>query len=81
MSTCRVRLILWLVLAAVSVVGGIFVDLVLSTAAFPVTVRLLGLIGMVAAHFPLKRTGKLLRLRGEAEQWGCTSRLVTDDIG
>ncbi len=80
MSTCRIRLILWFALVAVSVLGGIALDLVLSTKAFPLTVRLLGLIGMAAAHFPLKRTGRLLRLQGEAEQWGCTNRLITDDI-
>lgn len=73
-------MILWFVLVAVSVLGGILLDLALSTAAFPLIVRLLGLMGMVAAHFPLKRAGKLLRLRGEPEQWACTSRLVTSDI-
>jgi protein-S-isoprenylcysteine O-methyltransferase Ste14 len=43
-------------------------------------VRLLGLSGTVLAHFPLKRTGRLLRLLGESEKWGCTNRLVTKDI-
>jgi len=80
MSKCRVRLILWFVFVGVSVVGGIASDLVLRTEAFPVAVRVLGLAGIVVAHFPLKRTGRLLHLRGEAEQWGCTSRLITDDI-
>jgi protein-S-isoprenylcysteine O-methyltransferase Ste14 len=35
---------------------------------------------MVLAHFPLKRSGKLLSLFGESEKWGCTTRLVTKDI-
>jgi len=43
-------------------------------------VRFLGLAGMVLAHFPLKRTGKLLNLLGESKEWGCTSRLVTKDL-
>ena len=80
MSKCRVRLILWLLLAVTSVGGGIVTDLVLGTEAFPLWARLLGLFGMVLAHFPLKRTGKLLSRMGEAEEWGCTTRLVTTDI-
>jgi len=80
MSKCRVRLILWLVLVAASLVGGITLDLVQHARAFPPIVRLVGLIGIVGAHFPLKRTGRLLRLRGNAEEWGCTSRLITDEI-
>lgn len=80
MSKCRVRLILWLLLAVTSVGGGIVTDLVLRTEAFPLWVRLFGLVGMVLAHFPLKRTGRLLSRIGEAEKWGCTTRLVTTDI-
>ncbi|MFO7742843.1 MAG: isoprenylcysteine carboxylmethyltransferase family protein [Anaerolineae bacterium] len=80
MSQCRVRLILWLLLVAVSVIGGMAADVILSTKPFPAVVRAVGVIGMAAAHFPLKRTGKLLQLRGETEQWGCTTRLITDDI-
>ena len=80
MSKCRVRLILWLVLAGVSVCGGVVTDVVLRTDAFPLWVRLLGLGGMLLAHFPLKRTGRLLRHMGGAEEWGCTTQLVTTDI-
>jgi protein-S-isoprenylcysteine O-methyltransferase Ste14 len=80
MSKCRIRLILWLVLAGTSVVGGIVTDLALGTGSFPIFVRFLGVVGLLLAHFPLKRTGKLLRLLGEAEKWGCTTRLVTIDI-
>jgi protein-S-isoprenylcysteine O-methyltransferase Ste14 len=80
MSKCRIRLILWLLLAGLSVVGGIVTDFILRTESFPILVRLLGLVGVVTAHFPLKRTGGLLRQLGEAEEWGCTNRLVTRDI-
>jgi hypothetical protein len=79
-SKCRVRLILWLLLAVTSVGGGIIADLALGTGAFPLWIRLLGLVGMILAHFPLKRTGELLSRMGEAEEWGCTTRLVTTDI-
>jgi protein-S-isoprenylcysteine O-methyltransferase Ste14 len=60
--------------------GGIATDLILRTRSFPVLVRFLGLAGMVLAHFLLKRSGKLLSLLGESEEWGCTTRLVTIDI-
>lgn len=71
---------LWLLLAVTSVSAGIVTDLVLRTGSFPLFVRLLGLLGMGLAHFPLKRTGKLLSRMGEPEEWGCTTRLVTTDI-
>lgn len=80
MSKCRIRLIYWLLLAIISVVGGIVTDLVLGTEPFPIVVRLLGLVGMLLAHFPLKRTGRLLKLLGESEEWGCTNRLVVTDL-
>ena len=80
MSKCRKRLILWLFLAFVSIAGGITTDLSLRTQPFPVFVRCLGLAGLVLAHFPLKRTGRLLKLLGESTEWGCTNRLITTDV-
>ena len=80
MSKCRVRLIVWLLLAGVSVCAGVLMDIWLKSSPFSLWVRLLGLGGMVLAHFPLKRAGRLLQLMGEAEEWGCTTRLVTTDI-
>jgi protein-S-isoprenylcysteine O-methyltransferase Ste14 len=63
-----------------SVVVGIAIDIALKTEFFPLLVRFVGLIGMIVAHFPLKRTGRLLKLLGEQEEWGCTNRLITTDI-
>ena len=80
MSKCRVRLIFWFVLTGVSVCGGVFTDVLLQSRPFMLWVRLLGLGGMLLAHFPLKRTGRLLRDRGGVEEWGCTTQLVTTDI-
>ena len=80
MSVCSVRVILWLILSVTAIAGGILADLMLGTEPFPVLVRILGLAGMVLAHFPLKRTGRLLKLLGESKEWGCTNRLVTKDL-
>lgn len=80
LSVCRKRLIIWLLLTVISIVVGIITDLVLRTESFPALVRLLGLIGMLLAHFPLKRTGRLLKAVENPREWGCTSRLVTTDI-
>ena len=80
MSVCRRRVILWLLLAGASIGGGMAMDLILRTSSFPILFRFLGLVGMFLAHFPLKRTGRLLRLLGGIEEWGCTTRLVTTDI-
>lgn len=81
MSKCRVRLILWLILAGVSIGGGVLTDVLQRSQPFPLWVRVLGLVGILLAHFPLKRTGRLLRLMGGTEEeWGCTTKLVTTDI-
>ncbi len=80
MSICRKRLIIWLILTLISIVVGIFIDIVLRTKAFPVFVRLSGLICMLLVHFPLKRTGRLLKFVENPTEWGCTSRLLTTDI-
>ncbi len=80
MSICRRRLIMWLILAGISVVAGIATDLILKTEPFPPVLRLAGLIGMVLAHFPLKKTGKLLKNQGAPVEWGGTTRLITTDI-
>jgi protein-S-isoprenylcysteine O-methyltransferase Ste14 len=80
LSICRKRLIIWSMLTGISIVAGIGTDIVLKTKSFPVLIRLVGLIGMLLAHFPLRRTGRLLNVLGEPKEWGGTSRLVTTDI-
>ena len=80
MSKCRIRVIYWLSMVVISVVGGIVTDCALGTEPFPIVVRLLGLVGMLLAHFPLKRTGRLLKLLGESKEWGCTNRLIVTDL-
>ncbi len=80
MSVCRRRLIMWLVLTGLSVIAGISLDIYLQTRAFPVVLRLLGLIGIVLAHFPLKRTGRLLKALEDPNAWGCTNQLLITDI-
>ena len=80
MSKCRIRVIYWLSMVGISVAGGIVTDLTLGTEPFPIVVRLLGMVGMLLAHFPLKRTGRLLKLLGESKEWGCTNRLIVTDL-
>jgi protein-S-isoprenylcysteine O-methyltransferase Ste14 len=80
MSVCQVRLVLWLVLTGITVIGGVGTDVLLHTSPFPVWLRIIGLLGMFVAHFPLKRTGRLLGRMADPEKWGCTNRLVTTDL-
>jgi protein-S-isoprenylcysteine O-methyltransferase Ste14 len=80
MSVCRVRLILWLIFTGFTIVGGVITDHVLQASPFPAWLRIAGLVGMLLAHFPLKRTGKLLGHMADPEQWGCTNKLVTTDL-
>jgi len=80
LSICLKRVIIWLVMTCLSIVVGMSMDMVFMTESFPVAIRLFGILGMVLAHFPLRRTGRLLTSLGEPKEWGCTSRLVTKDI-
>ncbi len=80
MSVCLKRLIFWLLMTGASIAIGIVLDVSMQTTAFPISVRVLGLLGIILAHFPLKRTGRLLSQEGGVEEWGCTTRLVTTDI-
>jgi len=80
-SKCRRRLIFWISLTIVSIGIGMFLDLGLfKTNDFPVIIRLTGLAGIILVHFLLKRTGKLLRLFGESEFWGWSTRLIIKNV-
>ena len=81
MSVCTKRVVFWLLMTAGSAAAGLALDIALGTGPFPLWARLAGLAGMVLAHFPLRRTGRLLAREGEIEgSWGCTTRLITGDI-
>ena len=56
------RFIPFIFLTGASIAGGIVADMILRTEPFPVFVGISGFVVMVLAHFPLKRTGKLLEL-------------------
>jgi len=80
-SKCLRRLVIWVFLTIVSIFIGLYLDLgVIVTKSFPILVRLTGLIGIILVHFLLKRTGKLLRLFGDCELWGWSTKLITDNI-
>jgi protein-S-isoprenylcysteine O-methyltransferase Ste14 len=75
------RLVIWISLTSVSIFIGLYLDLsVIVTKSFPILVRITGLTGIILVHFLLKRTGKLLRLFGECELWGWSTKLITDNI-
>ena len=80
-SKCLRRLIIWLSLIIISIVVGLFLDLnLLGTKGFPFFIRIVGVIGMLLAHFLLKRTGKLLRKFGKCELWGWSTNIITHNI-
>jgi protein-S-isoprenylcysteine O-methyltransferase Ste14 len=80
-SKCRKRLIFWISLTIISLGTGLFLDLILMvTKNFPVFIRIIGLVGVIFTHFLLKRTGKLLRLFGECELWGWSTRLIVKNV-
>ncbi len=80
-SKCLRRLIFWLILTAISIGAGLLLDLnVFKTNGFPLYLRITGFTGVVLIHFLLKRTGKLLRLLGEYELWGWSTRLITTSV-
>jgi len=80
-SKCLKRLIIWILLTTISIVVGLLLDLNYAvTGSFPVFIRIIGVIGMILAHFLLKRTGKLLRKFGECELWGWSTKIITKNI-
>jgi len=80
-SKCLRRLVIWFSLTIVSIFIGLYLDLsVIVTKSLPVFLRIIGLIGIILVHFLLKRTGKLLRLFGDCELWGWSTKLITDNI-
>ncbi len=80
-SKCRKRLIFWISYASISIGIGLLLDLsFMKTKSFPLYIRLIGLVGLILAHFLLKRTGKLLRLYGECELWGWSTILIVKNI-
>jgi hypothetical protein len=80
-SKCRKRLILWISLTILSIGIGLILDLFLiGTNSFSLTIRIIGLIGVFFTHSLLKRTGKLLRLFGECELWGWSTRLIIINV-
>ena len=80
-SKCRKRLIIWITLTIISIVIGLLFDLsFIKTKSFPVFIRIIGFAGMFFAHFLLKRTGRLLRIYGECELWGWSTRLIIRNV-
>ena len=75
------RLISWLLLTLVSIAVGLILDcVVFKTQSLPAAVRIVGIVGVLLAHFPIKRSGKLLRKLGECECWGWSTKLIKEDI-
>lgn len=80
-SKCRKRLIFWISLTCFSIGIGLILDLLLiKTISFVWYVRLIGLTGVLLTHFLLKRTGKLLKLFGECELWGWSTKLIVINV-
>ena len=80
-SKCRKRLIFWIILTMISIGVGLLLDLsVIKTSSFPIYIRIIGFIGIILTHFLLKRTGKLLRLFGECELWGWSTKLIAKNV-
>jgi hypothetical protein len=80
-SKCRKRLIFWISLTSLSICIGLLLDLVfIKTNSFTFYIRFIGLTGMIFSHFLLKRTGKLLRLFGECELWGWSTKIIIENV-
>ena len=80
-SNCRKRLIFWITLTILSIGLGLLLDLKnFKTKSFPEFIRIIGLVGVIFTHFLLKRTGKLLRLFGECELWGWSTKLIVKNV-
>jgi protein-S-isoprenylcysteine O-methyltransferase Ste14 len=80
-SKCRRRLIFWISLTCLSIGTGLLLDIgFFKTNSFALFVRLIGIAGIILAHFLLKRTGKLLGRFGDCELWGWSTKLITCNV-
>lgn len=65
----------------ISIGVGLLLDLnVIKTSSSPIYIRIIGFTGIILTHFLLKRTGKLLRLFGEYELWGWSTKLIVKNV-
>ncbi len=79
MEKVKRRFFLWLGVVGASLAIGLALDS-LYHLTMPISLRLLGVLGMVLAVLILRTSGRMLREFGEPEEWGWTTRLVTHGI-
>ncbi len=79
MEKVKKRFFLWVAVVVTAFFLGLFIDLSYSLW-IPMSIRLLGLVGMTLAVLILRRSGRMLREFGEPKEWGWTTKLVTHGI-
>lgn len=79
MEKVKKRLFLWLFVMLVSSILGYSLDS-LYGLILPVWIRGLGLLGILVAALTLRTSGRMLKMFGQPEEWGWTTKLVTHGI-
>ncbi len=79
MEKLKKRLFLWLFVMLVSSILGYSLDS-LYGLILPVWIRGLGLLGILVAALTLRTSGRMLKMFGQPEEWGWTTKLVTHGI-
>ncbi len=79
MEKIKKRMFLWLAVIALAFIVGYLLDTAYPYE-FPIYLRILGLLGMIAAGLLLRISGRMLKKFGEPEEWGWTTKLVTHGV-
>ncbi len=79
MEKVKRRLFIWLAVMLISLTIGYSLDS-LYRIVLTIWIRILGLIGMLTAVLILRTSGRMLKMFGQPEEWGWTTKLVTHGI-
>ena len=80
MEKIKKRLFLWLIIILLSASIGLYVDIFALGIWIPIYLRILGFIGLYISMKLLKISGRMLRELGKPQEWGWTTKLVTNGV-
>ncbi len=80
MEKIKKRLLLWLILILLSAAIGLYIDIFILGIWISIYLRIIGFIGLYISMKLLRISGKMLKEMGEPQEWGWTSKLVTNGV-
>ena len=79
MEKVKKRFFIWLGVLLAALLIGTYLDSLMRTWS-PIYLRVLAILGMVFSFLLLRVSGRTLKTLGEPEEWGWTTKLVTEGL-